>query len=78
MKISKKAGKTVQIVSISWPSATNLLNFFLNIREIIKWKVMMVISTKTIIAWSWKNNTCSMIGEALSWKEMANQFGINL
>jgi hypothetical protein len=33
MKISMKAGRMVQIVSISCPSMMNLLNFFLTIIE---------------------------------------------
>ena len=49
---SIKAGKTVQIVSISCPSIMNLLNDFLTIIEIIKYSVRMVIRVRMIIAWS--------------------------
>jgi hypothetical protein len=47
---NKRAGRTVQIVSISCPSMTNLLNLFLFIREMTKYKVKIVIRIKIIIA----------------------------
>jgi hypothetical protein len=50
MKIKRKAGRTVQIVSISCPSITNLLKFFLSNIEITKYKVKIVIKVSTIIA----------------------------
>ena len=36
MKINNNAGRMVQIVSISCPSITNLLNFFLTIKDTTK------------------------------------------
>ena len=78
MKINKKAGRIVQMVSISWPSMMNLLNFFPTTKVNTKYKVMIVISTRIIMAWSWKNKICSMIGEEVSWKEMAIHVGIIL
>jgi len=76
MKIRRIAGRIVQIVSISCPSMTNLLNFFDSIKESTKWIVKIVIKIKIIIAWSWKNKMCSIEGEILSWKDKASQFGI--
>jgi len=73
---SIRAGRMVQMVSISWPSMMNLLNDFLTIIEIIKYKVRMIISVKIIIAWSWKNMMCSIDIEMLSWKDKANHLGI--
>lgn len=52
MKISIKAGRTVQIVSISCPSMMNLLNFFLSIRDITRYRVKIVMRDRIIIAWS--------------------------
>lgn len=52
MKIRRIAGRIVQIVSISCPSMTNLLNFFDSIKESTKWIVKIVIKIKIIIAWS--------------------------
>lgn len=52
MNTSMIAGITVQIVSISCPSIMNLLNFFLDIRETTRCSVIIVISTRMIIAWS--------------------------
>jgi len=66
MKISMVPGRIVQIDSISCPSAMNLLNFFPFIRDSIEYRVMIVISDRIIIAWSWKNIRCSMIGEEVS------------
>lgn len=76
IKISMKAGKIVQIVSISCPSMVYLLYFFLIIKEVTKYKVKIVIKVKIIIAWSWKNRICSIDGEILSWKERAVHIGI--
>ena len=50
MKINKKAGRIVQMVSISWPSMMNLLNFFPTTKVNTKYKVMIVISTRIIMA----------------------------
>jgi len=50
MKISKKAGRTVQIVSISCPSIMNLLKFFPNLIEETKYNVKIVIRIKIIMA----------------------------
>lgn len=60
------AGRRVQIVSISWPSIMNLLNNFALITEIIIYMVMTVIRINTIIAWSWKNSSCSILGDVES------------
>ena len=50
MKININAGKTVQIVSISCPSITYLLYFFLIIKEVTRYKVKIVIRVRIIIA----------------------------
>jgi len=50
MKINRKAGKIVQIVSISWPSIMNLLKFLPKVREVTKYRVKIVIRIKIIIA----------------------------
>jgi len=52
IKISMNAGRTVQIVSISCPSITNLLNLFLEIKEVTMYRVRTVINVRMIIAWS--------------------------
>lgn len=66
MKISMVPGRMVQIDSISCPSEMNLLNFFLFIKDVIEYRVMIVIRDRMIIAWSWKNTRCSMIGDEVS------------
>jgi len=66
MKINRKAGRTVQIVSISCPSIMNLLKFFPRIMEVTKYSVKIVIRIRTIIAWSWKNRMCSIDMDTLS------------
>lgn len=76
IKISSNAGRIVQIVSISCPSITNLLNFFLIISDKTRWIVRIVIKVKMIIAWSWKNIICSIAGEILSWNDKAVHLGI--
>ncbi len=49
---SRKAGRSVQIVSISCPSIMNLLKNFDPITDRIIYIVMTVIRINTIIAWS--------------------------
>jgi len=66
MNKSKKAGRSVQMVSISCPSIMNLLNSFDPITDKIMYIVMTVMRIKTIIAWSWKKRSCSMLGEVES------------
>jgi len=66
IKISSKAGRIVQIVSISCPSITYLLNFLLVIKEYTKCIVRIVIKIRIIMAWSWKNKICSIEGDTLS------------
>jgi hypothetical protein len=50
IKINKKAGKIVQIVSISCPSMMNLLKLFPKIMEVNRYNVRIVIKIKIIIA----------------------------
>jgi len=52
MKIRRKAGKIVQIVSISCPSMMNLLKVLPKIMEVTRYNVKIVIKIKMIIAWS--------------------------
>ncbi len=52
MNRSRKAGRSVQIVSISCPSIMNLLNNFEPITDKIIYMVITVIRISTIIAWS--------------------------
>jgi len=66
MKINRKAGRIVQIVSISCPSIMNLLKLFPRIIEVTKYSVKTVIKIKMIIAWSWKNRMCSIDIDTLS------------
>jgi len=66
MKIKRKAGKMVQIVSISCPSIINLLKFFPKIIEVTRYRVKIVIRIRMIMAWSWKNRICSMDIDTLS------------
>jgi hypothetical protein len=47
-----KAGRMVQMVSISCPSVVYLLNFFLSIIDSKMYPVKMVIRIKITIAWS--------------------------
>lgn len=76
MKIRRKAGKIVQIVSISCPSMMNLLKVLPKIMEVTRYNVKIVIKIKMIIAWSWKNRMCSIDMETLSWRDRAIQLGI--
>lgn len=66
IKRSITAGRIVQIVSISCPSMRNLWYLFLITIEIIMFSVMIVIRIRMIIEWSWKNNSCSILGDVLS------------
>jgi hypothetical protein len=66
INISSTAGRIVQIVSISCPSIMNLWNTFPLMIDSIRCIVMTVIKISTIIEWSWKNNSCSIVGEVLS------------
>jgi hypothetical protein len=50
MKINRKAGRIVQIVSISCPSIINLSKFFPKIIEVTKYSVKIVIKIKIIMA----------------------------
>jgi len=50
MKIKRKAGRIVQIVSISCPSIMNLLKFFPRIIEVTRYSVRIVIKIKIIMA----------------------------
>ena len=60
------AGSRVQMVSISWPSIMYLLNTLAAMAEMMTYIVKTVIRIRTIMAWSWKNSSCSMLGEAAS------------
>jgi hypothetical protein len=50
IKIRRKAGRIVQIVSISCPSIMNLLKFFPKIMEVTRYNVKIVIKIKIIMA----------------------------
>jgi len=76
MKISRTAGRIVQMVSISCPSIINLLKFFPMVVDNVKYNVIIVIKIKIIMAWSWKNMICSIVIDVVSWKDSAIQFGI--
>jgi hypothetical protein len=52
MNSKRTAGRSVQIVSISWPSIMNLLNNFALTTEMIIYIVITVIRISTIIEWS--------------------------
>jgi hypothetical protein len=52
MNSNRRAGRMVQIVSISCPSIRYLLNVFLNTSEVSIYRVRIVIRTRTIIEWS--------------------------
>lgn len=76
IKINKKEGRIVQMVSISCPSLINLLKFLVKNKETTKYNVKIVIVIRTIIVWSWKKRMCSIEGEDASWKDKAIQIGI--
>lgn len=70
------AGKIVQIISIIWPSNKyrwmNLLkSILINICP-----TKIVITTKIVRVWSWKNINCSIKGDALSWS--SNVFHVEI
>lgn len=50
IKISIKAGSTVQMVSISCPSIIYLLYFLLTAKETTRYRVRIVINVKIIMA----------------------------
>jgi len=50
IKINRKAGRIVQIVSISCPSMMNLLKFFPMIMEVTRYSVKIVIKIRIIMA----------------------------
>jgi len=52
IKIRRKAGRIVQMVSISCPSMMNLLKFFPRIIEVTRYSVKIVIRIRIIMAWS--------------------------
>jgi len=66
IKISMNAGRMVQIVSISCPSAINLLKFFISSSEVSTYKVRIVMAVIMIMAWSWKKRICSIDKEVVS------------
>jgi len=68
IKIKIIAGTTVQIISIVCPSSKNRLVIELKNNVAIIYPTKVVIKISTIIAWSWKKISCSIRGEALSWK----------
>jgi len=68
IKIKIIAGTTVQIISIVCPSSRNRLVIELKNNVAIIYPTKVVIKISTIIAWSWKKISCSIRGEALSWK----------
>ena len=52
IKINIRAGRIVQMVSISCPSITYLLNTFMLISDPRRWRVIIVINVRMIMAWS--------------------------
>jgi len=54
----------------------NLLCDLLGNREERVNMVSVVIRIRMVIMWSWKNSTCSMMGEDGSWKDRAVHLGI--
>ena len=77
IKIKIRAGRTVQIVSMFWCSRRKRLVRVLKKSVDIIYPTRVVISTRTSIAWSWKKISCSISGEALSWKPRAFQDAIS-
>jgi hypothetical protein len=49
MNTKRKAGRIVQIVSISCPSSMFLLKFFVYVDENIRFRVIIVINVRMII-----------------------------
>lgn len=71
------AGRIVQITSIICPSNSNR---WVNLLKIILIKICptnVVIITKIINVWSWKNESCSINGDALSWRDKFFHEGIS-
>lgn len=62
------AGKTVQIVSISWASIVLVWVSFVVSIIVIRYKTSVLIRKTIISVWSWKCSNSSMIGEEASWK----------
>ena len=68
MKIKIIAGKAVQISSMVWFSNIyRLINELVRMEAII-YPTKVIIMIKTTIIWSWKKMSCSIRGEALSWR----------
>ena len=65
------AGRMVQTVSIFWCSSRNRLVSLFRNRVDIMYPTSVVIKMITSIAWSWKKISCSIRGEALSWRPSA-------
>lgn len=70
IKIKVKAGKIVQIISIVWPSRSKRWWNLLKNKLINNCLTKIVMIVKINNAWSWKNVSCSIIGDALSWSWM--------
>lgn len=56
------------MISISWPSSKNRWENLLKKSVTNNCPTKTVIITKIIKVWSWKNESCSIKGEALSWR----------
>lgn len=67
------AGIMVQIISINCPSRRNRLIYLLKNSVNIKYPTRIVIIVKIIRVWSWKKDSCSISGEAPSWRLKLDQ-----
>jgi hypothetical protein len=62
------AGRMVQINSINCPSKRYRLINLLKNNIVINCLTKIVIINKTNKVWSWKNESCSIRGDLLSWR----------
>jgi len=71
-----KVGVIVQNISRFCDSTILLLIFFLISKEVIQYKIKLVISTKMVIIWSWKKISSSITGEHAFWNPILESVGI--
>lgn len=73
MKINKKEGIIVQIISKKWFSL-NIKKLILLVRiNLIMYRIQIIIIIMIIIEWSWKKIICSISGELALLKKIEFQ-----
>lgn len=71
-----RAGKIVHTVSIVCASKRYRLTCELNIRASIAYPTTVSTRVRIIKVWSWNEISCSITGDAASWKESCPQYVI--